>query len=221
MLYLAALSQLLLFQPIYQTLFLLMLWSLINILILDHLTMFLTTETRIEETHTMTTSQLMMIVIRLFLTMTTLESEILSAMFQIVNLNVKSVHNSLISFKQTTFVKFQIIELMLKRTDSLTLIYKIKLKIYKIIKINLFPRISMTSTRESKIIEAKLIITSNTKVIMKINAKDIETMLALWKAKLMVLEMDMKTLEEELTNNKEILEISKTKLLTLKENYKD
>jgi hypothetical protein len=37
----------------------------------------------------------------------------------------------------------------------------------------------------------------------------------------MVLEMDMKTLEEELTNNKEILEISKTKLLTLKENYKD
>ena len=221
MLYLAALSQLLLFQPIYQTLFLLMLWSLINILILDHLTMFLTTETKIEETHTMTTSQLMMIVIRLFLTMTTLESEILSAMFQIVNLNAKSVHNSLISFKQTTFVKFQIIELMLKRTDSLTLIYKIKLKIYKIIKINLFPRISMTSTRESKIIEAKLIITSNTKVIMKINAKDIETMLALWKAKLMVLEMDMKTLEEELTNNKEILEISKTKLLTLKENYKD
>lgn len=221
MLYLAALSQLLLFQPIYQTLFLLMLWSLINILILDHLTMFLTTETKIEETHTMTTSQLMMIVIRLFLTMTTLESEILSAMFQIVNLNVKSVHNSLISFKQTTFVKFQIIELMLKRTDSLTLIYKIKLKIYKIIKINLFPRISMTSTRELKIIEAKLIITSNTKVIMKINAKDIETMLALWKAKLMVLEMDMKTLEEELTNNKEILEISKTKLLTLKENYKD
>lgn len=141
--------------------------------------MFLTTETKIEETHTMTTSQLMMIVIRLFLTMTTLESEILSAMFQIVNLNVKSVHNSLISFKQTTFVKFQIIELMLKRTDSLTLIYKIKLKIYKIIKINLFPRISMTSTRELKIIEAKLIITSNTKVIMKINAKDIETMLAL------------------------------------------
>ena len=221
MLYLAALSQLLLFQPIYQTLFLLMLWSLINILILDHLTMFLTTETKIEETHTMTTSQLMMIVIRLFLTMTTLESEILSAMFQIVNLNAKSVHNSLISFKQTTFVKFQIIELMLKRTDSLTLIYKIKLKIYKIIKINLFPRISMTFTRELKIIEAKLIITSNTKVIMKINAKDIETMLALWKAKLMVLEMDMKTLEEELTNNKEILEISKTKLLTLKENYKD
>ena len=221
MLYLAALSQLLLFQPIYQTLFLLMLWSLINILILDHLTMFLTTETRIEETHTMTTSQLMMIVIRLFLTMTTLESEILSAMFQIVNLNAKSVHNSLISFKQTTFVKSQIIELMLKRTDSLTLIYKIKLKIYKIIKINLFPRISMTSTRELKIIEAKLITTSNTKVIMKINAKDIETMLALWKAKLMVLEMDMKTLEEELTNNKEILEISKTKLLTLKENYKD
>lgn len=169
----------------------------------------------------MTTSQLMMIVIRLFLTMTTLESEILSAMFQIVNLNVKSVHNSLISFKQTTFVKSQIIELMLKRTDSLTLIYKIKLKIYKIIKINLFPRISMTFTRELKIIEAKLITTSNTKVIMKINAKDIETMLALWKAKLMVLEMDMKTLEEELTNNKEILEISKTKLLTLKENYKD
>lgn len=37
----------------------------------------------------------------------------------------------------------------------------------------------MTFTRELKIIEAKLITTSNTKVIMKINAKDIETMLAL------------------------------------------